>query len=93
VKLVETYAPDRGLYYVAALAGTTDVDAITLSLAQYAREGSDEVAARGITLAALSNTLVKGGIVAALGSESLRRPVLAATAAILAVGGVALALI
>jgi len=36
---------------------------------------------------------VKGGIVAALGSESLRRPVLAATAAILAVGGVALALI
>ncbi len=93
VKLVETYAPDRGLYYVAALAGTTDVDAITLSLAQYAREGSDAVAARGITLAALSNTLVKGGIVAALGSESLRRPVLAATAAILAVGGVALALI
>ncbi len=93
VKLVETYAPDRGLYYVAALAGTTDVDAITLSLAQYAREGSDAVAARGITLAALSNTLVKGGIVAALGSESLRRPVLAATVAILAVGGVTLALI
>jgi uncharacterized membrane protein (DUF4010 family) len=93
VKLVETYAPDRGLYYVAALAGTTDVDAITLSLAQYARDGSEVVAARGITLAALSNTLVKGGIVAVLGSRSLRRPLLLATAAILAVGGIALALI
>jgi uncharacterized membrane protein (DUF4010 family) len=30
VKLAQAHAPETGLYYVAALAGTTDVDAITL---------------------------------------------------------------
>ena len=40
VKIVETHAPGRGLYGVAALAGLTDVDAITLSVASAARDGS-----------------------------------------------------
>jgi uncharacterized membrane protein (DUF4010 family) len=86
VKLVETYAPDRGLYFVAALAGTTDVDAITLSMAQYAREGDPRLAAHSIVIAALTNTLVKAGMVVALGSASLRPPVVVATAAVLAAG-------
>lgn len=86
VKLVQAYAPESGLYFVAALAGTTDVDAITLSMAQYARSGNPSVAAHAITIAALSNTLVKAGMVAALGSPALRRSILAATGGILAAG-------
>jgi uncharacterized membrane protein (DUF4010 family) len=93
VKLVQTYAPDRGVYFVAALAGTTDVDAITLSMAQYARNGSGAVAVQAITIAALTNTLVKTVLVGALGSPQLRRPVLAAAVLVLAAGGGALLLL
>ena len=53
---------------MAALAGTTDVDAITLSMAQYARSGNPQVAAHAITIAVLSNTVVKTGMVLVLGS-------------------------
>jgi uncharacterized membrane protein (DUF4010 family) len=93
VKLVQTYAPGRGVFFVAALAGTTDVDAITLSMAQYARSGSAQVAAQAITTAALANTVVKAGMVCVLGDARLRRPVLAAATLVLASGSVALALL
>jgi uncharacterized membrane protein (DUF4010 family) len=81
------------VYFVAALAGTTDVDAITLSMAQYARNGSLAIAVQSITIAALTNTLVKTVMVAALGSPQLRRPVLVAAALVLAAGGGALLLL
>jgi uncharacterized membrane protein (DUF4010 family) len=86
VELVEAYAPDRGLYLVAALAGTTDVDAITLSMAQYARGGDPQVAVRAIIVATLSNTLVKAALAAVLGGRALRVPVLLAAAAVIATG-------
>ena len=62
-------------------------------MAQYARNGSAEVATKAITIAALTNTVVKSAMVAALGSAQLRRPMLAAAALVLASGGCALALI
>ena len=93
VRLVQMYSPGQGVYVVAALAGTTDVDAITLSMSQYARTGSAEVAAHAITIAALTNTLVKTGMVLALGSDRLRRQVVVAASLILATGAIALALI
>ena len=72
---------------VAAVAGLTDVDAITLSLAEFARQSGDlAIAAAAIALAALSNTLVKCGMVIMLGSRPLRQRLMLATAAILAVG-------
>jgi len=86
VAIVRTHAPESGLYYVAALAGTTDVDAITLSMAQYARTGSPQVAANAITIAALSNTVVKAGMVMALGTRELRTSILLPTIGILAAG-------
>jgi uncharacterized membrane protein (DUF4010 family) len=92
VKIVQTYAPGRGVYYVAALAGTTDVDAITLSMAQYARSGSTQVAVQAITVAALTNTVIKTAMVVILADVRLRRPMLAAAALVLAAGGVALAI-
>jgi uncharacterized membrane protein (DUF4010 family) len=93
VKLVQTYAPGRGVYFVAALAGTTDVDAITLSMAQYARSGSMQVAVQAITVAALTNTVVKTVMVGVLGDAGLRRPVLVAAGLVLASGGLALAMV
>jgi uncharacterized membrane protein (DUF4010 family) len=68
---------------VAGLAGMTDVDAITLSMAEYARSGDAHFAADAIVLATLTNTTVKCGIVVVLGGAVLRRPVLIATGAIL----------
>lgn len=86
VKIVEAQAPPSGMYLVAGLAGTTDVDAITLSMADYAKGGDRRIAAHAITIAVLSNTIVKTGMVVALGSPPLRRAILLATGAILAVG-------
>jgi uncharacterized membrane protein (DUF4010 family) len=93
VTLVQTYLPGRGVYVVAALAGTTDVDAITLSMAQYARSGSAELAVTAITVAALTNTVVKTAMVSALATARLRRPMLASAALVLASGLVALLLL
>jgi uncharacterized membrane protein (DUF4010 family) len=91
VKLVQTHFVGQGLYLVAGLAGLTDVDAITLSMAEYALTGDPQVAVRAIVIAALANTAVKCGIVAALGGAVLRRGILAATGAILAAGFVTIA--
>jgi uncharacterized membrane protein (DUF4010 family) len=86
VKLVQEHFPPEGLYAVAALAGLTDVDAITLSMAQFARGGDIHVAVVAIVIAALSNTLVKCGMAFALGGPKLGRPLLVATGAILLAG-------
>jgi uncharacterized membrane protein (DUF4010 family) len=91
VKLVEQYVGPRGFYLVAGIAGLTDVDAVTLSMASNAAAGGDATtAARAITLAALSNTLVKCGFVAVLGAAAMRVRVVAATAAILVAAAVGL---
>ena len=86
VKIVQQHFPGQGMYVVAALAGLTDVDAITLSMAEYAKTGDAKVAVTSIVIASLSNTLVKSGLVLALGGRTLRAPIYFGTAAILATG-------
>ncbi len=87
VKLTDRFAPAEGLYVVAGLAGLTDVDAITLSMAEFATQSCDlATAAAAIAIAALSNTLVKCGMVVVLGSQPLRLRLALATAAIVAAG-------
>jgi uncharacterized membrane protein (DUF4010 family) len=88
VALVQTYAPGRGLYAVAAFAGIADVDAITLSMAGCVGDGTctRQAGVVSIVIATLSNTLVKSGMVVTLGTPALRGPVLAATALIVAAG-------
>ncbi|MFC0047947.1 MgtC/SapB family protein [Rheinheimera tilapiae] len=77
VKLTEHFAPAEGLYLVSAIAGTTDVDAITLSMAQYAQQaGREQLAATALVIAVLSNTLVKTALVCTLGSAGLRQRLL-----------------
>jgi uncharacterized membrane protein (DUF4010 family) len=86
VKVAQAHLPGRGLYVVAALAGLTDVDAIALSLAQYAGEDGSHLnlAVVAITIAAVANTLVKYGLVAGLGTPQVARRVLVATLAVIA---------
>jgi len=92
VELTRIHLPAGSMYVVAAIAGLTDVDAITLTLAESARTGGDPVVAvRGITIAALTNTVVKCALFAGLGGKSVRKPALAASGMIVAAGALALA--
>jgi len=76
VALARTYLPPHWLYAVAALAGTTNVDAITLSMAGQASHAVEpNVAAFAILLAGMSNNVVKTIICAAAGSRRLARTV------------------
>ncbi len=86
VKVVQQNLPAQGIYIVAVLAGLTDVDAITLSMAESAKTGDARLAVNAIVIATLTNTVVKCGMVMTLGAPGLKRPVLIATAAILATG-------
>lgn len=63
---------DAGVYLVALLSGLADVDAITLSLARNAQSDLHaSTAVYGIFLAALSNSLVKGLLIAVVGGRHL----------------------
>jgi len=78
-KAAQTYLGDTGLYLSSIVAGLTDVDAITLSVAELSRTAGGlnlSTAARAIVLAAMSNTVVKGGIVLTSGSPALRKALL-----------------
>jgi len=63
-KLARTYLGDRGLFAAAALSGLADVDAITLTIAEQTRAASLALAsgAIGVTIAVVSNSVVKSGI-------------------------------
>src|SRR6185503_5819433 len=92
VKIVGDLDLPGGLYVVAALAGLTDVDAISLSMAQHARGGGATlVATVAIVIAALANTAVKAGMAASIGSAGYRRLILAATGLIAVAGAAAIA--
>lgn len=92
-KAAQVYVGSRGIYASAVLAGLADVDAITLSLAELHRSGTEAgVAATGITLAAVTNTLVKGTMAAVAGGWALGRRVGAAFLVVLGSGAIALLL-
>ena len=86
VKIVQEHFPPSGLYAVAAIAGLTDVDAITLSMSEFAISGEARVAVIAIVIAALSNTIVKCGLAFAIAGREFGRPLLIATIVTLAAG-------
>jgi len=94
-KAAQVYLGPNGLYLAAGIAGLTDVDAITLAMADLARNDAHNltVAARAIVIAALANTLVKSGLAAGLGSPELRRLTLPISGMLFAAGVVAAVLI
>ena len=72
-RLTQRYLPEAGLYWVSAIAGSTDVDAVALSLLDLAGTTtvSPELVARGLVIAAMANTLVKLGLIGFLGNRRL----------------------
>jgi len=79
-KAAEVYLGETGLYIAGAVAGLTDVDAISLSMANLAaaEPASLTIAARTIVIAVVSNTLTKTGMAVFLGAPALRRTLLLA---------------
>jgi uncharacterized membrane protein (DUF4010 family) len=67
--LATTYFGDAGAYAAAVIGGLADVDAVTLSMATLAKSTLDTTTAvNSITLAAMTNTLVKLSIAYILGN-------------------------
>ncbi len=88
-KAASIYFGNRGLYLAAGLAGTTDVDAITLSTARLAGTGLAMTAATLAILIAIGvNTVVKTGFAFVVGTGALGRRV-ALIGALIVLGGVA----
>jgi uncharacterized membrane protein (DUF4010 family) len=84
---------ESGTYVTGALAGLSDVDAITLSMANLVKGGTVDatVAARTVVIASCTNTLSKSALALALGGGVFGRRVLQSLALVLLVGlGVAL---
>jgi uncharacterized membrane protein (DUF4010 family) len=88
-KAAQMYLGDTGLYLSSVMAGLTDVDAITLSVAELSRPAGGltlDAASRAIVLAAMSNTAVTGGIVLTGGSSAIRKVLWPGLALMLVVG-------
>ena len=92
---------DAGLYAVAAVSGLADVDGLTVAVAGEASRAVHAAgaagdppflatAARVLVVAMLANTVVKGALVAALGSPEARRLTVRSMGAVLAAGAGAL---
>ncbi len=75
VKVLNHYYGSSGLYIASFISGIIDVDAITLSLSNLAKEGNilDSVAVKGIVLAAISNAFFKAVYVHVFGDKYVSR--------------------
>lgn len=78
----------EGAYATALLSGLTDVDPISLSMANQLTQGAvtTQVAATTVVLAVVSNTLAKTGMALVLGGRAMGLKVLLAAGVTLAVG-------
>ncbi len=91
-KAANTYFGSGAAYLTGVLAGTTDVDAITLSMARLAQTGSiaPPVAVTTILLGVASNTLVKAGMTAFAGGWAFGRRIILVFSAVLVIGALGL---
>lgn len=84
-RAAKQYLGDSGLYLAALVAGSTDVDAVTLSTAKQVGIGLD-AAAIAIVIATLSNTIVKSSLALAIGGRQLGKRALV-VGALIVIGG------
>lgn len=91
-KVAEVQFGSTGLYIAGAIAGLTDVDPISLSMANLVEQQPDMVGvgARTILIAIMANTMTKTGMAVSVGAPELRRRILP-VAALLLMSGVAAA--
>lgn len=81
---------DAGVYLLALVSGTSDVDAVTLSVTRMAvGELDTQVAANAVLIAVIVNTVVKGALAAVVGGRELIAPVTATLCATGLAGAVA----
>lgn len=94
LKLAKIYLGDQGLYIASAVSGLADVDAITLSVSESARDGDMDrkIGAIAITIAVVSNSATKTGIAISTGGWKFGRLV-ALTLGLATVVGLAIAFI
>jgi uncharacterized membrane protein (DUF4010 family) len=93
-KAANAWLGSAGVYVAALAAGTTDMDAIALSMAELAPGHLGlRVAATAVFLAGVTNTVVKGIMALTLGGGAYGRLVAGAFGAILAAGGLSLLLV
>jgi uncharacterized membrane protein (DUF4010 family) len=74
IHAMESWFGNAGIYLLSAISGITDVDAVSLSLAQATKgELPISVGAIGILIAAMVNTLVKAVLATSIGGWKLAR--------------------
>jgi uncharacterized membrane protein (DUF4010 family) len=88
VEFAQSSLGSPGVYLASVLAGSTDVDAITLSVSRLASSAQLDLQVAGIAVlvATLANTVSKGAIAYFSGSQELRRTVVRAFSAVFVVG-------
>lgn len=90
-QMLQSWAGSAGLYFLSAIAGLADVDAIALSMVQMGgREVALTVAATAVTIAAFVNTGVKVALVGGLCGGGMTRRVAWVMLAVIVSGGLGL---
>lgn len=93
-KIADIYFGSAGIYVTSLISGVADVDAITISMALLAKGTvSQEVAVNAITLAAISNTMVKFLIALFFGSRKFGKLIGIIFAVIIIIGLITIFLI
>jgi uncharacterized membrane protein (DUF4010 family) len=89
VKAAEHFGSSGGIYVVSGLSGLVDADAAAVSLAEQAKSGlAAHVAAQGVGLTLVVNSLVKGFLAWSLGSRLTGKLVVGAMILVAVVGAV-----
>jgi len=90
-KIADIYFGSSGLYVASIISGIADVDAITISMALLAKNTVPQnVAVTAITIAAISNTVMKFGIALFIGTRRFGQIIGIIFAAIIATGLIAI---
>ena len=87
VKVAHYYLLSEGIYLISFLSGFADVDPITLTLSQLAKNGlALETAQDGIIIAALTNIATKAGVAYWLGGKEFSKIIVSFFAVLIVLG-------
>ncbi|MDX9970804.1 MAG: MgtC/SapB family protein [Candidatus Gracilibacteria bacterium] len=93
-KIANLYFGDRGLFALSFITGIFDVDAITISLANFSKTSlSTEIATKGIMIAVFTNTISKAVLFMLLGNKKTGKRILFAFTMMIIFSGISLLLV
>ena len=95
-RAAQVYFGNRGIYISSFVSGLLDVDAIALSMVELLKQDQAvalDVATRATVIAAMANTLFKGGFALSVGGPQLRRYLWPGLALMLLAGAAAVLMI